>query len=430
MAAWGWLAAAILSCLIAVAQYLGWSALLAPLAAVTEPGEAFANLRQRNQFATLTSLGLVSLLFLRPRMNLASALVLSLLAIGNAASASRTGALQWVVVTLFTAAYTGQRRDGTLQSALFALTAYLAASMVMPLLFEVINGQPVQNVFSRMSEAPSCGSRLVLWSNVWELSLAHPWVGWGWGELDYAHFAHLYSPDRFCDILDNAHNLILHLAVELGWPVALAACVLAAWFVVKWGGRTAGHAIPRLGWAALIMLALHSLVEYPLWYGPFQMAAGLALGLIVFGSDQEETVPPRNVERIVLAVLAGIVVFWAQRDYHRISQLYVAPEERDPEYREETLAKVRASRLFREPVLFAELSITPLTRENAAYLHDLALRMLHYSPEPKVIAIVIDSALLLGRHDAAAWHMQRFKAAFPDDYGRWAREHGLPDTGG
>ena len=45
-----------------------------------------------------------------------------------------------------------------------------------------------------------------------------PWLGWGWGELDYAHYATLYDGPRFCDILDNAHNLPLHLAVELGIP--------------------------------------------------------------------------------------------------------------------------------------------------------------------------------------------------------------------
>ena len=51
-----------------------------------------------------------------------------------------------------------------------------------------------------------------------------PWTGWGWGELKYAHYMASYPGERFCDILGNAHNLPLHLAVTLGLPLALAAC--------------------------------------------------------------------------------------------------------------------------------------------------------------------------------------------------------------
>ena len=64
-----------------------------------------------------------------------------------------------------------------------------------------------------------------------------PWLGWGWGELDYAHFITLYPGARFCDILDNAHNLPLHLAVELGVPLAVVLCG---------GGLVAGLARPAL----------------------------------------------------------------------------------------------------------------------------------------------------------------------------------------
>ncbi len=57
-----------------------------------------------------------------------------------------------------------------------------------------------------------------------------PWLGWGWGELDYAHYMTLFPGVRFCVLLDNAHNLPLHLAVELGVPVAALLCfAVLAW---------------------------------------------------------------------------------------------------------------------------------------------------------------------------------------------------------
>ena len=32
-----------------------------------------------------------------------------------------------------------------------------------------------------------------------------------------------------------------------------------------------------MAWAVLAVIGLHSLLEYPLWYGPFQIAFGLCL---------------------------------------------------------------------------------------------------------------------------------------------------------
>ncbi len=107
-----------------------------------------------------------------------------------------------------------------------------------------------------------------------------PWTGWGWGALDQAHFMAVYPGPRFCDILDNAHNLPLHLAVELGIPVAVLVCgLLAAWVWHSQPWRET-QVVRQLAWAVLALVAVHSLLEYPLWYGPFQIACGLALGLL------------------------------------------------------------------------------------------------------------------------------------------------------
>jgi hypothetical protein len=106
--AWAWLAAALLSCAIAGVQYLGWAEHGAPWIAPIGPGEGSANLRQRNQFATFTAIGLIALSYLastahkrRPVAGwtiLAAALAVALLAVGNAVTSSRTGALAWTAV--------------------------------------------------------------------------------------------------------------------------------------------------------------------------------------------------------------------------------------------------------------------------------------------------------------------------------------------
>ena len=68
--------------------------------------------------------------------------------------------------------------------------------------------------------------------------------------------------------------------------------------------------------------------------------------------------------------------------------------------------------LFKQQVRFAELTTTPLTPANAVRVHSLALTLLHFSPEPRVIEKLIDSAELLGQPDEAEFYRARYRAAF------------------
>src|SRR6185369_1680135 len=182
------------------------------------------------------------------------------------------------------------------------------------------------HLWERASAIDACSSRTVLWSNVLQLIGQKPWLGWGWGNLDYAHYLTLYEGPRFCDILDNAHNLPLHLAVELGVPAALLVvggvlCAVAR--ARPWAEADPGR---QLGWAVLAVIAVHSLLEYPLWYGPFQIAFGLCLGLL-WPAARPAVEPAVGAARTSAASLALMAVVaaacaYAAWDYHRVSEIY------------------------------------------------------------------------------------------------------------
>ncbi|HYF21251.1 MAG TPA: Wzy polymerase domain-containing protein, partial [Ramlibacter sp.] len=251
-----------------------------------------------------------------------------------------------------------------------------------------------------------------------------PWTGWGWGELDFAHFMTLYPGDRFCDILDNAHNLPLHLAVELGVPAALAVVVATA--VLVWRARPWQETDPQrqFAWAVLALIGLHSLVEYPLWYGPFQLAAVVCVALLL------PVRPPGIRARIACVVLAlvGLASLASVHAlYDRVSDAYRLPAQRRPELRQDPVTPLGRPPLFDAQVRFAELSITELSPANARHVHQLAQEVLHYSPEARVVEKLIESATLLGHTDEAVAHLARFKAAFPQRYAQWA---GTPRTSG
>jgi hypothetical protein len=246
-----------------------------------------------------------------------------------------------------------------------------------------------------------------------------PLLGWGWGELDYAHFMTLYPGMRFCDILDNAHNLPLHLAAELGVPAALLACGGFLWWALRqrpWAEREASR---QLAWAVLALVLLHSMLEYPLWYGPFQLATGAALGWLqpATGDSEPERFP--GFARAMAAVLLAATAY-AGWDYARVSQMYVLPEHRLAPWREETMEHAQRSWLFARQAWFAALTVAELRPGNAADVHALAQEVLHYSPEPRVIERLIESATMLGRQDEAVLDLARYRAAFPKEYAAWS----------
>lgn len=421
-----WVVAAVLSSVIGLLQYFGGSGFLGQLANHTSVGEAFGNLRQRNQFATLTSIGLLALLHgggaIKTSLfaikikapyaiwaGVGGAFCIFILALGNAASGSRTGFVQWGVILILVAIWHVRARRHLLGATGYALVAYWVGIALLPVVLEQWQGITSGGVLQRFQDSAGCSSRWVLWANVLHLIAQKPWTGWGWGELDYAHFITLYPGERFCEILDNAHNLPLHLAVELGVPVALLVCGGLLWLTLRAKPWRERDAMRQLAWGVLAVIGLHSLLEYPLWYGPFQMATGLSI----------LTLWPVARARTALAATVSVAIMWmvmlAAWDYWRISQLYMAVADRSSRYQHGTLDKVRNTWFFRGQVGFAELTTTPLTPENASTLHTMAVNLLHFSPEPSVAQIAVDSATLLGWDDAARYYAQRYQAAFGRD---------------
>ncbi|MFZ3128021.1 MAG: Wzy polymerase domain-containing protein [Rhodoferax sp.] len=425
---------------MALLQYFDLATAFSPWINDAGISEAFANLRQRNQFATLTSIGLLTLLWQvgrRPsqlqsdtqvvrRLLLCAAVVL--LALGNAASGSRTGLLQWLLIFGLAVVWRPRGQWSLLAVSAGAWLAYLVAALALPWVLEAVTGLSSGGLLGRFAEEAGCGSRRVLWSNVLHLIAQKPWAGWGWGGLDYAHFITLYPGERFCDILDNAHNLPLHLAVELGVPFALVVCGVGlcwVWRAKPWSEQDATR---QLAWGVLAVILLHSMLEYPLWYGPFQLAAGLSVWLLWRTPESWRFKGFGLIGSACVAIVLIAAIGFAAWDYWRISQLYLPFAERASAYQEDTLQKVQGSWLFRDQVRFAELATTPLTPDHARQINTLAHQLLHFSPEPRVIEKLIESAVMLGRDDEALFYLQRFQAAFPQAHATWAAESGRHET--
>ncbi|MBD9666168.1 O-antigen ligase C-terminal domain-containing protein [Variovorax sp. VRV01] len=448
----GVLAAGLVSAVLGLLQYYGLAEPLVPWTTTPALGQAYGNLRQRNQFATLISMALVAALWIhaaQPSARIRRWLVAAalLLLVAAAASTSRTGLLQLLSIVGVAAFIARRERRGVPAEHAgtpFSLPPPLVLLAMVPVYFAIAWVLPqlaageVEGMMQRLQEgAPGDHTRMILWRNVLSLIAAHPLAGWGWGELAFAHYSTLYDGPRFPEILDNAHNLPLHLAVEMGIPVSVLVCGGFLWMVMAARPWRERDPVRLMAWGMLGAIALHSLLEYPLWYGPFQLVFGLCLGMLwpawgaATASSLRQRFKARWLEPPVLSSIAAAVLMavvgCAAWDYIRISQIYLPRDERLPAYEDGTLAKAKKSWLFARQVDFAELTLTAVTPANAAAMHSLAERTLHFSPEPRVIVKLIESAELMGQGEAPRDQAERFRIAFPAEYERWLK--GLPVDG-
>ena len=414
-----WVIAALISSAMGLAQYFGWVDALNGWVHVPEYlGEARSNLRQRNQLATLTALGILATLWWAchglPRHQ--AIWMLALMAAGNAATNSRTGLLQMLLISALVLMWRrcGRRGQGlSWHWALWACVFYVLCIWALPLLLSASAGTQAVSALSRMGMNDGCGSRSVLWRNVLELIAQKPWWGWGWGELKYAHYSAQYSGERFCEILGNAHNGPLNLAFTLGVPMAAVIMLGLTLIVLRmrpWQTAQTNH---QLAWGVLSVIGLHSMLEFPLWYGPFQMAVLLCAVLLLQGKLDLSARQRRALSLLGAAVVSVVTVVAV--DYSRVRQIFIPENQRTKLWPADALSLAKSSLFFQTTAQFAHYSLTPVTADNAADMLKQGLELLHYSPEPKVVRKVVEAARLQGDAQTASRHASGLKAAYGID---------------
>ncbi len=437
----GLIVAGVLASIVGLIQFfkgdVGWS----PWIYQSTMGQAIGNLRQRNQQATLLVMSALALVLISARLLRNGSVpgrpgslpllpvfavllpwTMALLAMGTGVTASRTAALEWLGIVILLWCWRKSLGRLAFFIGLGGLLAYLFVSWLLPELLLRWSGVQMDGLFMRVADTSHrCTSRVTLWSNMLYLIGQKPWLGWGWGELDFAHYSTLFPGERFCVLLDNAHNLPLHLAVELGLPVALAFCALVLWAVWRFKPWRESDPARQLCWGILLLVGMHSILEFPLWYGPFQLVTVLALVILLLPRDAQVLAPAQALvlRGLMLAAclvwLAGAYVIAS--DFERMAQLYQAPAHRKAQWRDLTASEVsKTTYFFENPADFAWLTTTKVNDLNASQMHAMAARLLHYSPEPRVISKLIESAQRLGLQDEVQQQKKRFEIAYPDAY--------------
>jgi O-antigen ligase len=392
------------------------------------PGRAVGNMRQPNHVSSLMLWGIIAIAYLAEAPNAWRRAVVWFLGLffvfGVVLTGSRTGALGTGVLTLW--ALLDRRLSRPTRWLLglmpvFYLAFWLGNSAWAEVTHQVFGGE------SRFSTAGDISSsRYAIWLNTLELIKMHPWFGVGFGEFNFAWTLTPF-PDRPVAFFDHTHNLPLQLIVEMGIPLGLLvlglllfALYCALRNVMPQPDRDPSLP-PQMSSAAfmiVLMIGLHSLLEYPLWYAYFLLPTAFAFGLCLGdpprgkkGAQAAATVPttadevsPWRIRPLLVAsllMLAGGM--FSLYDYMKVAAIFSANENAPPLIRR--IAEGRRSVFFAHHADYAAATIA----EHPSQAMFAFKRAPHYLLDARLMmawAKALDEA---GETDKARYVAQRLK---------------------
>ncbi|CAN5279772.1 hypothetical protein BH11PSE9_BH11PSE9_22950 [soil metagenome] len=271
------------------------------IAASVFEGRAVGNLRQPNHLSSLLLWGIIAAVWLgeqRVLNRLATALLALLFVFVVVLSASRTGAVGAVMLAVW--GVLDRRLSRHARGLLIAMPVAYAAFWLGTAAWAHFSAHVFGGETRFSGQGDVSSSRFGIWSNTLAMIAAHPWLGVGFGEFNFAWSLSPF-PHRPVAFFDHTHNLPLQFAVELGLP--LAALVLGLMLWALWrafagaflGGPRTGRAntdepthetapMLRAAFVMVLMVVVHSLLEYPLWYAYFLLPTAFAFGLCLVGA--------------------------------------------------------------------------------------------------------------------------------------------------
>lgn len=357
-------------------------------------GRAVGNLRQPNHLNSLlqwAAIAVVGLLELR-RIGWRTAVgVMVILVFAVVLTASRTGILGVLLLAAWAAL--DRRLARRTRQLLAAAPAIYAIGWVLMagwarLAHATFGGE------QRLAEPDLSASRFAIWSDTLALIRDNPWTGVGFGEFNFA-WSLSAMPHRPTAFFDHSHNLLLELAVELGIP--LAVVVIGLLLATLWRGLARARQADaecslaaRCAVAMLLLIGVHSLLEYPLWYGYFLLPTALAAGLAVGAGAEPASARVGLRARLGLGLAAAVLAVGAAAavaDYRRVVAIF-ASGDGVPSLRER-IDRGRESVLFAHHADYAAATVAVDPEQE---LHAFA-RAAHY---------LIDTRLMMGWAQAYA----------------------------
>jgi O-antigen ligase len=275
-----------LNTLAGIIQHYRWHTFLDSVVTVKTATAVYGNVAQQNHYANYIALGLASIGLLHIRYSLRNwqtILLVTPMLFVMVLSGSRSAWLYLIFMAGMS--YLWQRRDKSyvplLKYALLLLLGFILMIFVVQIPWLAAPSGTSATVQRMFADGTSGSIRLYLWHESLLIFTHFPLLGSGFGQFAWQHFQ-LCSELRDVSIVglyNNAHNLVMQLAAETGLAgLSILFATLGLWSMQA--NREPRTIYQWWGFAVLAVLGIHSLLEYPLWYGYFIGIAAVALGMM------------------------------------------------------------------------------------------------------------------------------------------------------
>lgn len=279
------------------------------------------NLGQANALATLLIFGLLGTHALWRSARIGSGVAFAVAAyqlLGLALTQSRTGMLNALIVAIALVLWP-RRAAPRVAASVAGLLALLCVAFAGYSAIGARLGLPLDT--HPLAERATLGLRAQAWSLFADAALQKPTLGYGWGQSFQAQIAAALDHPALHRVFLSAHNLPLELALWIGVPLAAFFTAVLAWWLVRCArGVNDGTTLALL--LFIVVLLVHSMLEFPLHYAYFLLPAGLVAGALGerVGLRPVWRSPPWPSVVLLLAVVGafGITV----RDYLRVERSY------------------------------------------------------------------------------------------------------------
>lgn len=392
-------------------------------------GAIQANVGQSNHHALHSFLAIASLYHLRAGARLSRPLFwLLLTAIGFGAVLGSSRSVFLYAGMVLGAVLLARRKDalgpgrGVVVDAVLLLPVLVALSLIGTWAAAAGGSEATTSGVRLYEEVSGPSARLAILRTGWAAFLEKPWLGQGAGGYSFASFVAAAAQPEGAQLMvsEHAHNAVLNLLVEFGAPVALAVvAALLAWVVAflrqPWQ--------PAHAWCAAVlgMVAIHSMLEYPLWYAYFLGPTALLLGAA--GSGGSLLLGARRAfAYVAIASLAGAATLAGLRaDYAAIEAATYRPfaghAERESAWRlsMQSLLRLHRESLLSPWVLRAFNIMAEPDAQLAADRADLCQLGLHLTPARSLVTRCAIHHAIAGREVEARRLALAALRAFPEE---------------
>jgi O-antigen ligase len=440
---------ALLSAVIALTQWLGLAERIPWM--LSEPGPVFANVGQKNHYAHYSWLGIASAFYLRGRLQLSRNLLwVLILTIGFASALSGSRSVFLYLLAIFAALAWARRKDPSGPTASLVVDAglflpilvalNLAGTWASPRIPELWawlgNISPALDLGSNSARGGSAvmpsvllyklasvpSDRLAIARAAWSAFLDRPWLGQGVGNFSWASFeaATRRYDDEYFEIAEHAHNYVFQLLVDFGGPAVAAVILLLAFWVRQFIRQT--WRLEHFWCASILCIgAVHSMLEYPLWFSYFLGPTALLLG----ATDSRKTIEltgRRITIYLVLVTLAGSLILGNLRsDYRKIREASYYPlrahldQDRARQISMNHLLELHSESLLSPWALLVFTYWTEPNRVLAQDRADLCERGIRFSPSRLFVTRCAMQLAIAGRDADAGKLASATLRAFPAD---------------